>query len=846
MSSTQPDIQTILDSLSQGYFSNLVESHHFIDAKEPKYCPFPAEMRSELDLALKRMRINRLYSHQKAALDLIFEGKDVLITSGTASGKSLCYQLPIAQAQLENQKSTAILLFPTKALAADQLKKLIQLFQNTEPLSALISGITKYDGDTSPQERNTIRKRAKILFSNPDMLHISILPHHSHWEDFFNNINFVVIDEVHTYRGVFGSHFANLLRRLNRILTFYGSKPQYILTSATISNAKTFCEKLTERDIIEVKDDGSGHGKKNFYFINPPVIDAELGLRKGMIAQCGDLVQNWISENVQILLFARSRKTVEITLRRLLEQNNHQPYRIHGYRSGYLPAERRQIESGLKNGEVQSVVATNALELGVDMGKVDVVIMMGYPGTISSFFQQSGRAGRRNKPSVAVLVASPSPIDQFIVKSSDFIFSKNFEQAMIDPDNPLILISHLQCAAYELPFKKGDSFGSLNWTFIEAFLSILVNTKQLFAQNGHYYWRNKDYPASHISLRNIAESPIQLLLTTDQKKSIGEIDFSSARRFVYPGAIYLHNGLAYRVVTLDLDDHQAIMESFEGNYFTDPQLDVKIEYSENFQKRNNGGLSFYFGEMEVREIFRGYRKLDWETARLIDVTSFDLPDSILLTKGFWMNIPETIIASLRKNNLWINDPIDYGRNWQAIRSEVLHRDRFRCQVCGFESSENSLHVHHIIPFRTFSDFKMANNPDNLITLCPKCHINAEQNLRIRSGLSGFAYLFASIAPLFVMCDAQDIGYTSETLLQQSGGGASVTVYDQHPGGIGLSAMIFQLAEDIIKQCKAIIDTCECSNGCPSCVGPSGENDLKGKEYALALIHEISKRISSNE
>jgi len=781
-----------------------------------------------------------LYKHQADALNAIQEGKNVLIITGTSSGKSLCYQLPVLNEILQHNSSTALFLFPTNALAEDQLKSLHNISDslNNEGNKKLIAAT--YDGDTSQRRRTTIRNTSNIILSNPDMLHIGILPQHTRWERFLINLKFIVIDEVHTYRGIFGSHFANVLRRLKRLLNFYGSHPQMVLTSATLSNAQEFSEKLIGERFQIINEDFSFHEGRKYYFINPPLIDKSLGLRKSMTEQTLEITSMLMTAKIQLIIFSRTRKTVEITLRKLRERFERSAENFHGYRSGYLPNERRIIEEGLRSGKVRTVVSTNALEMGIDMGKVDATILMGYPGSISSFYQQTGRAGRRNRQGISVLVASPSPIDQYIIQHCDYLSKGSPENALIDPNNPLILLEHLRCASFELPMSDKEYFGDLEKDDLTVLLDALVQLNQLTKKGGYYYWISSDYPAANISLRNISGNPIALRLQ-DKENSylIGEVDYQSALKMVHPGAVYFHDGIPYVIKHLDLDEHIAWLTPHRENYYTEPILERKIFIQQILSEEKKVNWKKTFGEILVEEQIKGYKRIDWESSYTLGVYDLKgLPKNTLYTKGVWITLDQQLVNALREKNAWRNDQNDYGKDWSKIRLSVIARDKNRCQVCGLHLNATQLHVHHKKPFKSFDDSTQANQEANLITLCSNCHKKVEQNVRMRSGLSGTAYLVANLAPLYLLCDQQDIGFFSDTAFDSGEKSPVIMIYDQFPGGIGLSAKLYAILEGVLEKSIELIRMCQCDEGCPSCVGPAGENGVGGKDFAYALIERL--------
>lgn len=829
-----------VDFFTQGKYSDLVESGWHEQAGKAEYCHFPDSILPEIQSCFINNGIDRLYLHQAQALKQIFSGKNVVITTGTSSGKSLCFQIPVLQELFSNQQSTSLLLFPTKALEQDQFFKLTNLSKHL-PVDQIINLINIFDGDTDKNLRLKIRNQSRILLSNPDMLHLSILPNHTKWFRFFQSLSFIVIDEVHIYRGVFGSHLTNIIRRLKRITTFYRANPVYILTSATISNAKSFSEKLIEERMEFIDKDYSTRNEKHYFFINPPVINPQIGLRKGMVEQSMEIANDLIGSGAQCILFARSRRTVEYSLFNLYQFIDGQFPDVRGYRSGYLPEQRRKIESGIREGKIKIVIATNALELGIDMGKVDTVIMMGYPGSIASFFQQSGRAGRENRPSIAILVATQAPLDQYMIRNMEFLKAQNPEEALIDPDNRIILKDHLRCAAHERPFTSGDSFGNIGWRDIYPFLKDFLSNKEVIEKKDKYFYILDNSPAQYISIRNIHESLIQLLLSQNNDfQLIGEIDHDSAQKFVHPGAVYLQEGIAYRVIDLDLENHLCKLDLQNQDFFTEPRVNISVSYEKVSKKRRILENTAYFGELLVTEKVIGYKKVDSKYKNILSVEDIDLPENILSTKGFWLTINNEIIQVLENQSNWINNPIDYGPDWKKARMSAIARDLNTCQNCGMKSESYDLHVHHIVPFRTFSDQANANELANLISLCPSCHKLVEQNIKIRSGLSGFAYLFSHLAQFPLMCDQLDIGYYINPAQKEFSGLPTFTIYDNHPGGIGLSERIFEITENIFNMCWDVLNACSCENGCPGCIGPSGENSVDSKKYSRSLLELLIK------
>ena len=848
MTEKQQPFERFIYALERGDFSNLITTRWHKPEQQASLVDFPPDLDNCLTDYLQQSGFTGLYSHQAESFNAVRQGKNIIVSTGTSSGKTWCYNLPVLHTMLQIPAARALYLFPTKALTEDQYKKLegINTFVSSNAPSSggtvIRAGI--YDGDTPAAKRKSIRNNADIILTNPDMLHIGILPHHTVWADFLGNLRFIVLDEVHTYRGVFGSHVANVIRRLKRVLNFYGAQPVFILSSATIQNPLELAEGLIEEPFTAITQDGSYQPERYYFFLNPPIVNPDLGLRRGLIDQSVELEQRALDANIQSLVFARSRKTVELTLRSLNERYHPEERPLmQGYRSGYLPRERRAIESGLRDGAIKAVVSTNAMELGIDMGGVDAVLLMGYPGTVTSFLQQSGRAGRRQRPSLSVLVASSSPVDQYIIRHPDYVRGKNPEKALLDPNNPLLLLNHLRCALFELPFVEGEMFGKLTWEQIQPFLTVLHDLSQAAEKNNQFYWMSDQYPSNEISLRNISGQSFALRLVNgdDQATRIGEMDYQSAPKMVHPEAIYLHNGESYRVQRLDYSTNEADLEPFNGAYFTEAKVNSEVEMLETLRQSDLEAYSKELSDLNVIELVTGYKKIDWQTREILSHHELEMPSNQLRTVGLALKFSAEMVDALRAEAVWSNDANQYGSSWPNIRRQVLARDQYRCQVCGQSGEANWLHVHHKVPFRTFYTTEEANRPENLVTLCPNCHRFAEQNVKIRSGLGGFAYLFAQIAPLHLMCDQHDIGYFADPLSKYNQKQPMVVIYDQFPGGIGLSAELYNVTGKVIADCREVILACECRDGCPACVGPAGENGLGGKEAALQITNQLLRK-----
>ena len=820
--------------------------------------PFPTDLPAQLRETLSSRNIHQLYSHQLSAWTNARAGKNIILATSTASGKTLAYNLPVLAAMIQNPEARALYLFPTKALAQDQFSTLagfnVQTFQHSNLPTAI------YDGDTPQSQRSAIRKNARIVLSNPDMLHTGILPHHSNWSDFFSNLKFIVIDEAHTYRGVFGSHVANVIRRLKRVANFYGAKPQFILASATIGNPKELAENLIEEDVELIDNDGSSRGERHFIIYNPPVTDHSLGLRKSSLLESVRLATDLLNHNIQSVVFARTRRSVEIILtylqggiqntifdtRKSNTELSNIGTSIRGYRSGYLPHQRREIEQGLRDGSVKTVVATNALELGIDIGGLGAAILVGYPGTIASARQQSGRAGRGDDPAVSVLVASPNPLDQFLAHHPEYFFGSSPEQALVNPNHLLILLEHLRCAMFELPFQKGDGFGSISDELLDEYLEFLVANQDAHFSNEKYFWMKDSYPAANISLRSASPQSIVLQSTTEDGRpwTVGTVDGESAAWMVHPGAIYMHEGQQFFVQEFNLEHQLAQLIPVGLDYYTEAQRSSEIEViSKQALAVVHGGEKAY-GEIQVTTQVVGFKKIRWFTYENLGEEPLDMPPSELQTTGYWLSLSEETVSHLRDAGSWSNDPNNYGPDWPKIRDRVRVRDQYQCQVCGAIESGRQHDVHHKIPFRAFVrdgalDRDQANRLENLTTLCPTCHKKVEQNVRIRSGLAGLGFVLGNLAPLFLMCDPRDLGIHSDPVWKPANNMPSVVLYDHVPAGIGFSQKLFEIHNELIRRAYELVSECECEDGCPSCVGPGGENGIGGKVETLEILKQLT-------
>jgi DEAD/DEAH box helicase domain-containing protein len=610
-------------------------------AREGEYAEIPAGVAPALRETLVARGIPRLYTHQADAFRLCAEGRNVVVVTPTASGKTLCYNLPVLQRLIEDPGARAMYLFPTKALAEDQLHE----FQAAVgAMGSEIRAFT-YDGDTPQDARRAIRERANVVLTNPDMLHSGILPHHTKWAKCFENLRYIVIDELHYDRGVYGSHLANLLRRLRRICEFYGSKPQFICCSATIANPKELAEALTESPVELVDRNGAPSGEKYFVFYNPPVVNRQLGIRRSYLGETRRIATEFIERHQQTLVFANSRLATEILLKYLRDALERGPLPgdlVRGYRGGYLPRERREIERKLRSGEIKAVVATNALELGIDIGSLDAVVMAGYPGSIASAWQRAGRAGRRQTASLAVMVASSAPLDQYVVEHPEYFFGGSPEHAHINADNLEILINHLKCAAFELPIRDGERFGPHDTAELCRFLG--EEAGLLHHSAGCWHWTSDTYPADAVSLRSVSSDNVVVVDITGDHQIIAEVAFTAALTTLHEKAIYLHEAREYQVEKFDYQGRKAYVRRVDSDYFTDAIDYTQVKELEAFESADVNGARAAHGDVRVNTQVVGFKKVRFYTLENVGAGNLSMPEQELHTTSFWLHFPESFLA----------------------------------------------------------------------------------------------------------------------------------------------------------------------------------------------------------
>src|SRR5271154_6944596 len=765
-----------------------------LPARAAEFRAMPEWVRAELREAYRAKGIEQLFSHQAAAAELALAGRDFVVVTPTASGKTLCYNLPVLNSLLEQPDTRALYLFPTKALAQDQLAELHDLATRLEDRF----GVFTYDGDTPSDARKAIRERGHIVLTNPDMLHTGILPHHTKWTRLFENLQYIVLDELHTYRGVFGSHLANVLRRLARIAEFYGSKPQFICCSATIANPGELAAQLIEQPVQVVEENGAPAAEKVFVFYNPPMVNRNLGIRRSYLNETTRVAKELLARKLQTIVFANSRLHTEVLLTYLQQANRPGPGEtesIRGYRGGYLPGERREIERGLRDGRIRGVVATSALELGIDIGSLDASVMAGYAGSIASTWQRAGRAGRRSGTSCAVMVASSAPLDQFIVQHPDYFFGRSPEHAYVQPDNLEILVNHLKCAAFELPVGPEERFGEVD---LPGLCERMSEAGFLHRSGGNWHWVQEAYPADAVSLRSVTSDNFVIIDTTggvnDQEDGepevIGEVDFSSALTTVHPKAIYLHQGQQYHVERLDFEQRKAYVKSVNVDYYTDAIRYTQVRVLEIAEEQRIAGpAARALGDVLVRSQVVGFKKIKFFTNENIGAGKLELPENEMHTTAFWITLERKLLAEL---------PYALSDRQNGILGLL---------------------------------YAMA----SMATLLLMCD---GRDLGTAVGERPASPGIETEGQEFFAAKANGAGEQGNAAEMKDFLDPNLYLYDSYPGGIGFREPLFRVHDILLRRTRELIVGCPCENGCPSCVGPAGEKCEKTKGAALAILDRL--------
>jgi DEAD/DEAH box helicase domain-containing protein len=757
---------------TNGTWRNVTWSHA-IEPHEASIADMPPGLAPGVERALHQRGIRELYSHQARAFELASKGKHVVVATPTASGKSLCYNLPILQALAADPSATALYLFPTKALSRDQEEALRGLMRDAD----LNVGAITYDGDTPNDARRAARQRAGVLLTNPDMLHAGIMPHHTGWARLFSNLKYVVVDELHTYRGVFGSHLANVMRRLQRIARFHGSSPTFLFASATIGNPREHASRICGEPVELIDESGAPTGSRQVVVYNPPVINAELGMRQSYIKTAVRLTQDLVRAGVPTLVFGNSRNGVEVMLKYLrdrLARDQIDPSAIHAYRGGYLPQTRRRIEGALRDGEIRCVVATNALELGIDIGALDAVVCAGYPGTMAGLWQRFGRAGRRRDLSLAVLVSSSNPVDQFMARHPRQLISAPIEHARIDPDNIEILIQHLKCAAFELPFEPHDAYGDVPGDALGEALDYLADNGVVHptstAAGSIYHWASDSYPANNVSLRSASWDNF-VIIDLEGDRTIAEMDWRSTHTMLHEQAIYQHEGGQYQVEQLDFDNHKAFVRRVKPDYYTTAMTHSKVTVLEQDQaapiELGEVPLDAGLGDVSVIEKVVGYKKIKFHTHENVGYGEVHLPEMQKHTTAFWLTFPEDFVQS-----------------------------------------------------------------------------QSEPRAVVVDALRGLSKAMHVVGAMGLMIDPRDLGRTLGSRNEDEappgkgqgpGFDPTIFLYDTVAGGIGLASRLFEEREELLRRARHLIESCECSEGCPGCIGPDASSDDEPEAARKRLV-----------
>lgn len=811
---------------SEGKVSRCLAAERLIPATAAKMAGMP-ELSPALISALARKGVSELYSHQTQAIEAARSGRHVVVSTPTASGKSLCFHLPVLEALSQDPSATALFLYPTKALSRDQEHGLHSMIRDADlTLPAIV-----FDGDTPGDARQKARERGRVVLTNPDMLHAGILPNHTKWASYFHGLRYVVLDELHTYRGVFGSHMAHVIARLRRIAAFHGSEPTFIAATATIGNPREHASRLLgvdERAIELVSESGAPQNSRKVFIYNPPVVNEELGVRASTLKAAVSLATDLVKARVPTIVFGPSRNSVEVMLKYLrtkCEEDLRASGRpveqaIMGYRGGYLPEMRRSIEKGLRDGEILAVVATNALELGIDIGDLDAVVCAGYPGSVAGTWQRFGRAGRRGNQSVAVMVCGSGALDQYLARDPTFLLESQAEHARIDPNNTEILIQHLKCAAFEAPFEisspgarpaapeqaEGESYGALDAASTRDALDYLKGHGLLHASGGRYHWAGEAFPASNVSLRNIGWDNFVIIdqgtAENPKETTIGELDYRAAHTMLHEQAIYQQDAEQYQVERLDFENHKAFVRRVEPDYFTTALtyriVSVLDTHATRGRSSNVRGvpLTEGWGDVKVLEKVTGYKKIKFFTHENAGYGDVHLPEMEMHTTSYFLTVPEELLSSVSAPRALVVDALrGVGHALETVASLAL----------------------------------MCDPRDLNLTLG-----DGEQDLRADTNEGSPSVFPAGREPAQIAearGAAPRVGQLDPTLF----------LFDAQPGGVGLAERIFELGPELLRRADALISRCPCSAGCPACVGPAENSPRKLLSLkliaALGLSHE---------
>lgn len=769
--------------IARGEVADHLCAHERYLAQPARTAPVPASLHPSLRDALARRGIRALYAHQARAIESALARRHTVIATPTASGKSLCYHAPVADALARDPNARALYLFPTKALSRDQELSIRALLEE----AGIERSAAVFDGDTPGDARRAAKARGGVIISNPDMLHAGILPHHASWAAALSSLAYVVIDELHMYKGVLGSHLAHVLRRLRRVARFHGSDPVFLCASATIANPRAHAARLIgvdEAELTLVDESGAPSGERRVLVYNPPVVNAELGIRQSSLKAAVKLTSDLVRADVSTILFGSSRTSVEVMLRYVrsaLARDDVPAEWIQAYRGGYLPETRRRIERGLREGAIKCVIATNALELGIDVGELDAVVCAGYPGSIASTWQRFGRAGRRQSPSIAVLVTSSNPIDQYLAREPRFLFGRPSEEARIDPDNVEIFLQHLKCASFELPFATDEAYADVERDVTQDALAYLARNGVLHKSATRWHWIADQYPAQSVGLRSTSIDNF-VVIDVERGQAIGEVDWRGAHTSLFEQAIYQLEADTFQVERLDYENRKAFVRRVDVDYFTDASTAVSVSVLDESERGSAFALPpevCALGEVQVVERVTGFKKVKFFSHENLGYGDVRLPEITMHTSAFWLTIPEERVQAL------------------AAQEDDIGRVRGRAAVID--------------------------------------------------GIRGVAHALEAVASLALMCDPRDLGYAlgdkSDGTARPMKTGApgfdpTIFLYDNTPGGVGLSARAFELRESLLVQARELIERCPCAEGCPACVSPGeGRGIMARKDIALLLLRD---------
>ncbi|MBL8788311.1 MAG: DEAD/DEAH box helicase [Deltaproteobacteria bacterium] len=756
-----------------------ITGHHVRPATVARYGELPPDLHPALRDALAERGVARPYTHQAEAIALSLAGRNTVLATPTASGKTLCFNVPVLHSILESPETRALYLFPTKALAQDQYAGVHQLIGALTRRGHPVNAFT-FDGDTPEDARRAVREHGHIVITNPDMLHAAVLPQHPKWMKLFENLRWIVIDELHTYRGVFGSHVAHLLRRLLRIARFHGSEPRIIACSATIANPVELATSLTGEAFELVSESGGPTGEHHLVTYNPPVVNAELQIRAGVVRGAVQAASALVRAGVSTIVFAGSRLHVELILKYLREEmarHHLDPELVQGYRGGYLPLLRRKVEAGLRDGRIRCVVATNALEMGIDIGSLDASLIAGYPGSIASFRQQAGRAGRRERRSLTLFVAGSGALDQYLVTHSEHLIAQAAETARINPRNLYVLMDHAKCAAYELPFVDGDAFSVLDGDETGEVLGHLTSHRVLHRAKDRWHWSDRSFPANHVNLRGVPEENF-IVIDLARDIVLAEVDFRSTHTTLHEHAIYHVDSKHYQVERLDYDDHKAFVRRVEPDYYTTAMTYTKVAIiQEDLRSQRAEGLTLCSGEVVVTRKFVGFKKVRFHTNEVIGYGEIHLPDLEMHTTSTWFDVPRALLESL-----------------------PFERDTV---IDGLEVVAHAL--------RTVACVRL---------MC------AERDLDRAVGETAG--------------EAAEVTHAAPSIDREP----TIFLYDAMPGGVGLAPEIFEAFPALVVAARGLLIGCGCESGCPSCSGPLPRYHGAVRGAALALIAWLERATRS--